>query len=346
MKKRRLLPLLAALLLLLTACGKADTPARTDLPDDTAQTGTDQLGQDDEGRAPTAAEQPDAVVCTVLQEREQLQCLEIQVGTGFPFTITDQTAIREVSALFQSAVKRSDAPDTFETVRFCFVYAGGLVTPMEVDLSANIYRLNNVYYDFTLRADGQDRTADTQDLMQWLLDADNWPSYYRENFPDLFGGWDRPAAPPSPEDTETITAEQLTISPDDVVSAVVWLGDAPSYQRYHVAITDQDSVRELARRFRHPKLLAGEPEGFDPHAQFILFCADGTTVTLAADLRTNLCRYGETYYSFSFRSDGEELDTLTQGVMYKLLQPLSWPEEVRNDYAQPYYMYLRGTPGW
>ncbi len=346
MKKKRLLPLLAALLLLLTACGKADVPARTDPADDTAQTDTDQLGQDDEGRAPTAAEQPGAVVCTVLQEREQLQCLEIQVGTGFPFTITDQTAIREVSALFQSAVKRPDAPDTFEAVRFCFVYAGGLVTPMEVDLSANIYRLNNVYYDFSLRADGQDRTADTQDLMQWLLDADNWPPYYRENFPDLFGGWDRPAAPPSPEDTETITADQLTIATDDVVSAVVWLGDAPSYQRYHVAITDQDSVRELARRFRHPKLLAGEPEGFDPHAQFILFCADGTTVTLSADLRTNLCRYGETYYSFSFRSDGEELDTLTQGVMYKLLQPLSWPEEVRNDYAQPYYMYLRGTPGW
>lgn len=113
-----------------------------------------------------------------------------------------------------------------------------------------------------------------------------------------------------------------------------------------MAITDQDSVRELARRFRHPKRLAGEPEGFDPHAQIILFCADGSTVTLAADLRTNLCRYGETYYSFSFRSDGKDLDTLTQGVMYELLRPLSWPEEIRNDYAQPYYMYLRGTPGW
>ena len=209
MKKRRLLPLLAALLLLLTACGRADTPVRTDLPDDTAQTGTDKLGQDDEGRAPTAAEQPDAVVCTVLQDREQLQCLELQVGTGFPFTLTDQTAIREVSALFQSAAKRADAPETFEAVRFCFVYAGGLVTPMEVDLSANIYRLNNVYYSFALREEGQDRAADTQDLMQWLLDADNWPPYYRESFPDLFGGWDRPAAPPSPEDTETITAEQL-----------------------------------------------------------------------------------------------------------------------------------------
>ena len=102
MKKRRLLPLLAALLLLLTACGRADTPVRTDLPDDTAQTGTDKLGQDDEGRAPTAAEQPDAVVCTVLQDREQLQCLELQVGTGFPFTLTDQTANREVSDLIQS----------------------------------------------------------------------------------------------------------------------------------------------------------------------------------------------------------------------------------------------------
>ena len=346
MKKKRLLPLLLALSLLLTACGRADVPAQADPAEkDAIQTDTDKPKQD-EGRAPTAAEQPDAVVCTVLQNREQLQSMEIQVGTGFPFTVTDQTAIREMSALFQSARQCADAPERFDACRICFVYNGGLVTPMEVDLSANIYRLNNGYYDFALRDGEEDRTEETLDLTRWLLDADNWPPYYRENFPDLFGGWDRPAAPPSPQDTDTITEGQLTVSPEAVTAAEVWLGEAPDYTRCYVPITDPDSVRELALRFRHPKPLTGMPEGFAPHARIDLRCADGTVVSVEADLLTNTCLYGETYYSFSFRSDGEDLDTLTQGVMYEILQPLSWPEDVHSDYAQPYYMYLRGTPGW
>lgn len=129
--------------------------------------------------------------------------------------------------------------------------------------------------------------------------------------------------------------------PQEGLTAIeVQLGSENGDGCYAFRIEDSETVSSMAKLLEYPLRLGESVKTCDLYATITFLYADGSSMTVAADLSRNLCYYDGMFYTFSLLSNGESLTQQTWDAMEKWLSLDQWPEDVRS------YWLTRGLCGW
>jgi len=176
-KKLRILPVFAALLLLI-GCAAQGTA------EDVVQ---------DEGHANVAAEEPkralgkfdapDAVFNKELKPADELVKIEIQFYDSYLYSVDDTACLLEIGEQFGGALVIPYTPKTFNPdATLHFEYADGSITTLATDLGAYVFCLNDVYYNFAFRENGENLSQKTDEMLRKWLDTDDWATSVFEKY--------------------------------------------------------------------------------------------------------------------------------------------------------------------
>lgn len=129
--------------------------------------------------------------------------------------------------------------------------------------------------------------------------------------------------------------------PQEGLTAIdVQLGKADESGFYTFRIEDSDTVAAMAKLLEYPRRLGESVKTYYLDAQLTFRYSGGSTMTVEADLRGNLCHYDGMFYTFSLQENGESLTEETWAAMAEWMSFDQWPEEIQQ------YWLACGIFGW
>lgn len=177
MKKLRMLPVFAALLLLM---GCASQRAAKDMPQDESDAS---VVMEEPKRALGKFDAPDAVFNRELKPTEDLVKIEVQFYDSYLYSVDDVESLSGIGERFGNALVISYTPKTFNPdATLHFEYADGSITTVATDLGAYVFFLNDVYYNFAFRENGENLSQKTDEMLRQWLGTDDWDTSVFENY--------------------------------------------------------------------------------------------------------------------------------------------------------------------
>lgn len=177
MKKLRMLPVFAALLLLM---GCASQRAAEDVPQDESDAS---VVIEEPKRALGKFDAPDAVFNRELKPTEDLVKIEVQFYDSYLYSVDDVESLSGIGERFGNALVISYTPKTFNPdATLHFEYADGSITTVATDLGAYVFFLNDVYYNFAFRENGENLSQKTDEMLRQWLGTDDWDTSVFENY--------------------------------------------------------------------------------------------------------------------------------------------------------------------
>lgn len=177
MKKLRMLPVFAALLLLM---GCASQRAAEDVPQDESDAS---VVMEEPKRALGKFDAPDAVFNRELKPTEDLVKIEVQFYDSYLYSVDDVESLSGIGERFGNALVISYTPKTFNPdATLHFEYADGSITTVATDLGAYVFFLNDVYYNFAFRENGENLSQKTDEMLRQWLGTDDWDTSVFENY--------------------------------------------------------------------------------------------------------------------------------------------------------------------
>ena len=177
MKKLRMLPVFAALLLLM---GCASQRAAEDVPQDESDAS---VVIEEPKRALGKFDAPDAVFNRELKPTEDMVKIEVQFYDSYLYSVDDVESLSGIGERFGNALVISYTPKTFNPdATLHFEYADGSITTVATDLGAYVFFLNDVYYNFAFRENGENLSQKTDEMLRQWLGTDDWDTSVFENY--------------------------------------------------------------------------------------------------------------------------------------------------------------------
>ena len=177
MKKLRMLPVFAALLLLM---GCASQRAAEDVPQDESDAS---VVIEEPKRALGKFDAPDAVFNRELKPTEDLVKIEVQFYDSYLYSVDDVESLSGIGERFGNALVISYTPKTFNPdATLHFEYADGSITTVATDLGAYVFFHNDVYYNFAFRENGENLSQKTDEMLRQWLGTDDWDTSVFENY--------------------------------------------------------------------------------------------------------------------------------------------------------------------
>lgn len=120
-------------------------------------------------------DKPEAVFNGTLKDAESLVKVEVQLGDDYLFTVEDPEKIVPLGEMFANATLIPYTPKTYNfTATIHFIYEDGTITSVPSDLGAYLCYMDDNYYNFAFRANGETLTALTEETVPGLLEMENW----------------------------------------------------------------------------------------------------------------------------------------------------------------------------
>lgn len=132
-----------------------------------------------------AYDDPNAVFTTELKPSSELKQIEILINEEFLVCIDDLDKMTKLSDMFLNASHLSYPPKTFyHDATVYFEYTDSTITPVTTFLNGFVYCLNDAYYSFAFRENGESLILYTTEVMYDLLDMANWDDAAIEKYRD------------------------------------------------------------------------------------------------------------------------------------------------------------------
>lgn len=176
-KKLRILPVFAALLLLI-GCAAQGTAEDVAQDESNANVAAEELK-----RALGKFDASDAVFNKELKPADELVKIEIQFYDSYLYSVDDTDCLWEIGEQFGSAMVIPYTPKTFNPdATLHFEYADGSITTLATDLGAYVFCLNDIYYNFAFRENGENLSQKTDEMLRKWLDTDDWATSVFEKY--------------------------------------------------------------------------------------------------------------------------------------------------------------------
>lgn len=95
----------------------------------------------------------------------------------------DTDCLWEIGEQFGSALVIPYTPKTFNPdATLHFEYADGSITTLATDLGAYVFCLNDIYYNFAFRENGENLSQKTDEMLRKWLDTDDWATSVFEKY--------------------------------------------------------------------------------------------------------------------------------------------------------------------
>lgn len=132
-----------------------------------------------------AYDDPNAVFTTELKPSSELKQIEVLINEEFLVCIDDPDKMTKLSDMFLNAAPIPYPPKTFyHDATVYFEYTDGTITPVTTFLNGFVYCLNDAYYGFAFRENGESLMLYTTEVMYDLLDMANWDDAAKEKYRD------------------------------------------------------------------------------------------------------------------------------------------------------------------
>lgn len=132
-----------------------------------------------------AYDDPNAVFTTELKPSSELKQIEVLINEEYLVCIDDPSKMTALCDMFLNAAPIPYTPKTFvHDATLYFEYTDGTITPITSFLNGNLYVLNDTYYNFAFRENGENLTLHTMEVMYDLLDMANWDDAAKEKYRD------------------------------------------------------------------------------------------------------------------------------------------------------------------
>lgn len=132
-----------------------------------------------------AYEDPNAVFTTELKPSSELKQIEVLINEELLVCVDDPDKMTKLSDMFLNARPLSYPPKTFfPDATIYFEYTDGTITPVTTFLNGFVFCLDDAYYGFAFRENGESLTLYTTEVMYDLLDMANWDDAAKEKYRD------------------------------------------------------------------------------------------------------------------------------------------------------------------
>ena len=150
------------------------------------------MSVDDEASAKDAPsvgayDDPNAVFTTELKPSSELKQIEVLINEEYLVCIDDPSKMTALGDMFLNAAPIPYTPKTFyHDATIYFEYTDGTITPVTTFLNGFVYCLNDAYYGFAFRENGESLTLYTEEVLYDLLNVEDWDSVVKEKYRDMF----------------------------------------------------------------------------------------------------------------------------------------------------------------
>lgn len=132
-----------------------------------------------------AYDDPSAVFTTELKPSSELKQIEVLINEEYLVCIDDPSKMTALGDMFLNAAPIPYPPKTFyHDATVYFEYTDGTITPVTTFLNGFVYCLNDAYYGFAFRENGESLMLYTTEVMYDLLDMANWDDAAKEKYRD------------------------------------------------------------------------------------------------------------------------------------------------------------------
>lgn len=134
-----------------------------------------------------AYDDPNAVFTTELKPSSELKQIEVLINEEFLVCIDDPDKMTALGDMFLNAAPIPYTPKTFyHDATIYFEYTDGTITPVTTFLNGFVYCLDDAYYGFAFRENGESLTLYTEEVLYDLLNVEDWDSVVKEKYRDMF----------------------------------------------------------------------------------------------------------------------------------------------------------------
>lgn len=132
-----------------------------------------------------AYDDPNAVFTTELKSSSELKQIEVLINEEYLVCVDDPEKMTKLGDMFLNAAPIPYTPKTFyHDATIYFEYTDGTITPVTTFLNGFVYCLNDAYYGFAFRENGESLTLYTEEVLYDLLDMANWDDAAKEKYRD------------------------------------------------------------------------------------------------------------------------------------------------------------------
>lgn len=132
-----------------------------------------------------AYDDPNTVFTTELKPSSELKQIEVLINEEYLVCIDDPDKMTTLSDMFLNARLIPYTPKTFfHEATIYFEYTDGTITPVTTFLNGFVYCLNDTYYGFAFRENGENLSLFTEEVMYDLLDMANWDDAVKDKYRD------------------------------------------------------------------------------------------------------------------------------------------------------------------
>lgn len=118
-----------------------------------------------------------------MKPTEDLVKIEVQFYDSYLYSVDDVESLSGIGERFGNALVISYTPKTFNPdATLHFEYADGSITTVATDLGAYVFFLNDVYYNFAFRENGENLSQKTDEMLRQWLGTDDWDTSVFENY--------------------------------------------------------------------------------------------------------------------------------------------------------------------
>ena len=134
-----------------------------------------------------AYDDPNAVFTTELKSSSELKQIEVLINEEYLVCVDDPEKMTKLVDMFLNATPIPYTPKTFyHDATIYFEYTDGTITPVTTFLNGFVYCLNDAYYGFAFRENGESLTLYTEEVLYDLLNVEDWDSVVKEKYRDMF----------------------------------------------------------------------------------------------------------------------------------------------------------------